>query len=153
MIIIQDNQEKIPWNFAFYGIEQITKSLNTGDYTLQGYEDVLCIERKSSTGELANNIGMKWAPFKRELERMYDFPEKYLICEFPESNIFNFPLYSTIPKSAWPKMKITANFLCSRIALIQEKYNITVLFADDKFDAEKIAINIFKEIINKYERN
>lgn len=150
MVIIQDSQEKTPWNFTFHGYEQKRKLLKTGDYTLEGYEDILCIERKNSTGELANNFGLKWKPFQREMERMLKFPERYLICEFPESHLFVFPLYSNIPKSTWPKLRIGANFMCDRINLLKERYNMNIIFANDQSGAEYEAIEIFKNVINKY---
>ncbi len=150
MIIIQDKQEKKPWDFKFYGHRQKTKYLETADYTLEGYEDILRIERKNSTAELANNCAMKWKAFQNELERLLIFPERYLICEFPESHIFEFPVNSKIPKKIWPKLTIGANFLCSRINLFKDKYGMQVIFAKNRQGAERAALEIFEKVINEY---
>ena len=60
-IVIKDTREQDGWFFSPYdkcaGMEVGT--LNTGDYTLQDFEDVVCIERKGCTSEIAMNLGRK----------------------------------------------------------------------------------------------
>lgn len=49
--IIRDTREKEGWNFDFYSSCAIeSRGLKTGDYTLEGLEEILCIERKANTG-------------------------------------------------------------------------------------------------------
>lgn len=59
--VIQDTREQKGWYFSEYdkcnGMEQ--GSLKTGDYTLKGFEDMVCIERKFSVEEIATNLGKK----------------------------------------------------------------------------------------------
>ena len=47
--VIKDTREQNGWSFSQYdkcaGMEIGT--LHTGDYTLRGFEDVICIERKA----------------------------------------------------------------------------------------------------------
>ena len=79
--VIQDTREKEGWYFSEYdkcsGMESGT--LKTGDYTLRGFEEVVCIERKASTSEISQNLGKKKAPFQAEMERMKDYPVAFLI--------------------------------------------------------------------------
>ena len=59
--VIQDTREKEGWYFSEYdkcsGMESGT--LKTGDYTLRGFEELVCIERKASTSEISQNLGKK----------------------------------------------------------------------------------------------
>ena len=52
--IIIDTREQQPWVFEDY--TTANEKLDTGDYSIEGMEDLLCIERKHSIGEIANNI-------------------------------------------------------------------------------------------------
>ena len=59
--VIKDTREQNGWFFTPYekcsGME--VKTLHTGDYTLEGFEDVVCIERKGCVAEIAMNLGKK----------------------------------------------------------------------------------------------
>ena len=92
--VIQDTREQDGWWFTKYdkcdGMEVGT--LATGDYTIKGFEDVVCIERKASVTELANNLGKKKKAFYNEMERMQDFVFKFLIFEFSLTEVAEFPL-------------------------------------------------------------
>ena len=60
----------------------ITDTLQTGDYSLVGYTDVLAIERKSSFSELWGNYSSKKRPaFEAEMERMSTIKHPYIIIE------------------------------------------------------------------------
>jgi len=76
MIIVVDNREQHP--FTFQGIKPskeapapkiVNGTLHTGDYSLQGYEDLITIERKSLV-DLYSTFGKGRERFERELERM-----------------------------------------------------------------------------------
>ena len=52
--IIIDTREQQPWSFEDYVVAN--KKLDTGDYSIEGLQDVFAIERKKSINEIANNI-------------------------------------------------------------------------------------------------
>ena len=52
--IIIDSREQKPWEFP--GHTTAVAKLDTGDYSVKGLEDILCIERKQNTSEFAKNI-------------------------------------------------------------------------------------------------
>ena len=147
IIVIQDTREQYPWDFSFFGYTQAHKCLKTGDYTLAGFEDKLSIERKKSTGELALNIGSKSKAFYAELERMRKFEYRYLILEFSEEALKEFPNNSGIPKKAQAKLRISANYLMSCVEKIRSQYDVEVIFAGSRDNAINHVINIFNEII------
>jgi len=99
MKIIRDSREKVGyWDFSFFGYEMEVSGLTTGDYAIAGMEDILCIERKKSPTEIAQNCGTDSPRFEAELERMQYYPHKYLILEFTVSDLLGFPKNAKIPK-------------------------------------------------------
>ena len=150
--VIRDTREKEDqgWWFAEtnYCTGTLQEKLDTGDYSLQGYEDKLCIERKGSISEFANNLVEK--RFTDVLDRMKGFPHKYIILEFDLENILCFPEKSGIPKYRWKTLKVTPNFLLKRVADIQVKYNIPIIFCGNKDGAQAMVLSIFKRVIEQY---
>ena len=86
--VIKDTREQDGYTFeAFTGRYtsckgMIVEKLDTGDYSLEGLEDRLCIERKGRISELAINLGKDKARFMREIERMKEFEFRFLVLEF-----------------------------------------------------------------------
>lgn len=147
MIILQDNKEKLPWNFEFYDFckGQKVTHLKTGDYIIEEHPNLVVIERKRSTGEIAINFGSKWKTFQKELERMRDsFLLKYAVFEFSQQDVLDYPRRSGVPKELWHKLKITGNLLNKRIGELA-KYDVQVIFADTRENAERITARLLKE--------
>lgn len=144
--ILIDNQEKRGWTFAAYDCKTKIVNLQTGDYSVEGQEEYLCIERKGSTGELAINLGKLRATFERELQRMQTFKHKYIICEFPEVNFYCFPVKSGIPVMSWKKLKITGLYLLKTMYELADKYDIKLIFCANKTAAEEACISIISDI-------
>lgn len=74
--VLQDTREQAPWSFNQIVIEKrlwivrrVVGTLATGDYTVEGCKDRLCIERKSSA-DLVGSVTAGNARFRREHERM-----------------------------------------------------------------------------------
>jgi hypothetical protein len=153
MIIIRDTREKEPWNLSFFPDvkEYRTQGLKTGDYTMWGYQDIVSIERKRNTSEIAINLGKKWKTFEKELKRLEPIPYKYIICEFPESDLDIFPENSGVPKKLWPTLRMSSGFLKMRLYTETIKYNIQLIFSANKSEAEQKVIEIFKEVLKTYE--
>ena len=153
-VIIEDTREKNGWDFD--GFEEckatVHRGLKTGDYTLEGLEDILCIERKASTGELAMNLGKKQKQFDAEIERMSEFRWAYILCEFSIDTLMQFPKGSTIPHNRWKYLRMNGKFMWRKICEYKEKHGVETLFCDTKANAEESAIQIFNkvtEIINR----
>jgi len=147
--IIVDTREQQPWHFqSFANVVTISQKLDTGDYTLKGFEDVLCIERKMSVPELAKNIIEK--RFTKELERMSDFHHSFLILEFDYKHIDNFPNGCGLPQKVKSKIRITPQFIMKRLAEIQVNYDVHILPCSHKLYAENVAMNIMKRVREKY---
>lgn len=58
----------------------VARALKTGDYTLDGFEDVFTVDRKGSSNEFVGNLYDD--RFLRELVRMRDFEYAAIVLEF-----------------------------------------------------------------------
>lgn len=149
--VIRDTQEKKGyWQFnkSEYCAGTIDRSLDTGDYTLEGMEDIFSIERKASTGELAGNVLTK--RFINELKRANQLKHFFILCEFNIKDVLSFPFNSNIPPRVWPKLKITASLLLKKIIEFEIEYNVKFIFCGSAENAKEVSRSIFKKMIEKY---
>lgn len=143
-LVLRDTREQTGWDFPAkapcLGTREAT--LKTGDYTLEGYEGVLAVERKRSTGEIAANLveGRFW----RELERLDAFAHPYLVCEFTLADVLAFPHESGIPRPRWRSLRVSAQFLLKRLMELQVRHRTRVIFAG--VNAREFLSSLFKRI-------
>jgi len=141
--IIVDTREQKPWDFN--NNFNITKAkLDTGDYSIAGLENLLCIERKSSVNEVSNNITEK--RFKDVLDRMAGYPHAHILFEFDLYDILQFPRNSGIPQKLWKKLRITPLYLLKYITEINTIYGIHTHFCGNRESAMALAISIMKRV-------
>jgi hypothetical protein len=128
----------------------IVKKIDTGDYTLLGMEDKLCIERKASVSELAINLGKDKRRFLDEIERMKSFPYKFLILEFSLEDLMIFPEGSNIPQEKWPSIVMTNKYMLKMLTEFQMYNGIHVLFCGNKKNAKLMINSILKRVNEHY---
>lgn len=132
LVILADTREKKPWACAFADeVKHIT--LATGDYTLEGFEEVLAIERKRSVAELATNVTED--RFKNWTARLSEFPRPYIICEFSLEDVYAYPKGSSIPRHRWRYIRVRGKYIMKRVFELQEM-GIEVIFAGSREAAE-----------------
>lgn len=154
MMILEDTREKKPWSFSFFGAEQTRTVVKTGDYTLEGYEHAITIDRKRSIAEVYQNLFKEYPRFKKEMERMEGM-EAYVLCEFPYSDVLTFP--ESMPlvwcTKAKKKMPLTLRFesedVIKRIDMIKERHGVQFIYCDSRKEAESEAFKILKEFYEK----
>ena len=173
--VIKDTREQDGWFFSPYdkceGMEVGT--LHTGDYTLKGFEDIVCVERKASVTELAMNLGRKKKAFYDEMERMKDFHFRFLILEFSASDVIEYPMSLLDPKDksnyelykegkiSKPKgkrfdivnqTKLTGRYLMKSLMEIVIQHDINLMFCDNKQNAFIVCNSIFKRLSELFEK-
>ena len=131
-LVIRDTREQTGWQFTAGKTCLGTKAgtLKTGDYTVEGYENLLSIERKGSVQEFAQNLMDD--RFFRDMERMKEYKYAYLILEFTAEDLFNYPESANIPSAAKARIRTNGNFLMSKTMHLQNNYPIKVFFAGRK---------------------
>lgn len=147
--IIVDTREQKPWDFND-NFNIAKAKLDTGDYSIAGLEDILCIERKCSPNEISNNITEK--RFKDVLDRMAGFPHAHIIFEFDLYDILQFPRNSGIPPKLWKNLRITPLYLLKYITEINTIYGIHTHFCGDRSTAQALAISIMKRVNEQHNR-
>ena len=140
--IIVDTREQQPWSFEHYTTAH--RKLDAGDYSIEGLENILAIERKKSVNEIANNIIEP--RFKDAIARLAQHKYSFLLLEFDIQDVLVYPIGSSLPKKLWDKVKISPAFLMKHILEWQLVHNIKVMFCGSPSDAEKTAEYIFKKI-------
>ena len=146
--IIVDTREQKPWQFAHQATAN--HKLDTGDYSIEGLQHLLCIERKKRASEFANNIVE--SRFQDVVMRMSQLKYSFLLLEFNLNDLLIYPVGSTVPKLMWDKIKITPAFLMKHILELQLNHNIKVYFCGNSSNAEKMAEFILKKV-NYLERH
>jgi ERCC4-type nuclease len=140
--IIVDTREQQPWEFEHHTVAH--KKLDTGDYSIDGLQHLLGIERKKSISEFANNITE--SRFKDVIMRMSQLKYSFLLLEFDLEDVLIYPIGSTVPKKMWDKIKISPAFLLKHIIELQINHNIKVIFCGDATNAQKMAEHILKKV-------
>lgn len=143
--IIVDTREQQPWEFSHY--TTASKKLDTGDYSIEGLENIIAIERKKNVTEIANNIVEP--RFKDVLERLKNIKYPFILLEFNLKDILIYPIGSNVPKHMWDKLKISSNFLLKNITDWELEYNIKVFFCGSPTNAERLATYLFNKIYFK----
>lgn len=88
--IIVDTREQDSLSFeGFRGVESVRSGLKTGDYSVQGYEDKICFERKSVADLVGTLIGGH-ERFLREMDRMKDYEDKYILVEHTAGTVYRY---------------------------------------------------------------
>ena len=121
----------------------VREKLDTGDYSLRGYEELLAIERKGKISEFARNIVEN--RFERELERLEDFDYPFMLLEFDMKDVLDYPRSSKLPNSKRRLTKVTGGFILKRIIEFQIRYKTKILLCGE--EGWKVALSIFKRVV------
>ena len=150
-VVIRDTREKPGqgWSFAASASCAGTRiaTMKTGDYTLEGFEAVVCVERKGSIAEFAGNLCQD--RFRRELDRMASFKHCVVVLEFNMDDIMMWPQGSGIPKHRQQYMKITKHVILKKFWELQRDYpHISFLFVGRH--GKDVVSSLFKRIVESY---
>jgi len=135
--IIIDSREQRP--FTFQNIkpdppETVIQGLSTGDYSVIGLENNVCVERKSMA-DLFGSVGKGRARFEREMQRLSAFDYAAIVVESDIQKWFmNPPVRSKMnPKSVF-----------RTVIAWSQRYNVHIWPMWDRQAAEKITYLILK---------
>jgi ERCC4-type nuclease len=143
MTIIKDSREKegLGWNFRASancnGME--VAKLETGDYSLKGYEHLVMIERKT-IADLWGTLTANRERFMKEMDRALAFPIRYLIIEGTVKDVDSGFRYS----------KVTPEYIHSTLISLQVKYGLHVIFVDKRSDITQAFVRRLLAKLFKY---
>lgn len=142
MIIKVDTREKQPYEFtSFPEVETVKWKLDFGDYTLEGFEKDICVERKS-LDDFVNSICGDRFRFK---ERIKEISEniKYA-CVVVEGSMLDI-----IEKKYFGRMKPSS--VLGSLLSIQLDYGIAVQLCENRVAAQAYALAFMSYAARKIE--
>lgn len=146
--IIQDTREKKPIDFKddmdFPSV--VVRKLNCGDYSLDGFEDIIVIERKANGDELLSNITTEKERLDAEFQLMGNIKHKFVVIESEISEICNPKSYygSKFFKNPAAAPAIVLNYLTN----LMVHHNIHVIFAGAR--SKSIIKNLLKSFYDQH---
>lgn len=126
-IIVIDSREQAP--LVFRNLPSITAGLVTGDYSIQGLEDLFSIERKSLDDITACCSGENRQRFERELCRLRGMDFARLLIVGSMADILAHRYISKIPPAS----------VLGSLAAWEIRYDVPVVWADTP---ETAALNV-----------
>jgi len=150
--VIKDTREQQGYFFNPYQscAGMIDRKLDTGDYSILGLEDKICIERKATPTELALNLGSNKSTFMREINRMQDYEHKFLILEFGLDDLADFPNNSSIPEVKRKSIKVTGKYITKCLMEFMIYDDIQVIFCNNKHNAFLMVSSLLKRLNEMY---
>lgn len=139
IIILRDDREKKGWTISHLKFQFKKKRLKIGDYTIEGGEHILAIEKKSGLAEFIGNVTGKKRKrkFEQFLERLSRMPFCCIIIEDHLGNIGK--VFGQLKYSGQGPKNIY--YWLARIIL---EYRIPVIFLDSKgFEKQSFLYQLF----------
>jgi len=125
IIILADQREKTPYDYKPYIYRGVVErvdvvKLETGDYTMPGYENIICVERKAP-GDICSCIFEK--RFRAELERMQLLKESHVVIDADIEYLADYPRW--LPASVQSRIKVDGPLVLRQILEYQHEYPLT----------------------------
>ena len=94
--VVVDSREQLPYEFSgmvgpagdMLAIPTVVRGLASGDYSIEGMEDQLAVERKSMD-DLFSSVTWDRDRFEREIERMNSYRSAFVVIEATWPEIMN----------------------------------------------------------------
>ncbi len=143
MIIAIDTREQRPFTFEDIDPQPVTevKTLQTGDYSIVGYESEIVVERKSCT-DLFGSVGKGRNRFHDEFLRMVPFRYAAVVCEADWLGIMRSP-----PQ----RSKLPPKVVLATMIAWQQRYGVHFWACPTREFAEKTTYRILERFYKDYQ--
>ena len=126
--IVQDDRERKPWKFLSEKHTIVRRRLKTGDYSIDGWEDKIAIEKKSGWGELLANLSKGDRPrFLRFLQRLSQYEAKVMVIEQPLTERVVHATVQRVKRSSHGKCQLSEDTVWYWVAEIEGRYGIPII--------------------------
>lgn len=146
-VCVQDSREQLPWQFD--GIPTVVRKLDAGDYSVEGLENVIAIERKSLS-DFLGSITFGRARFEAEMDRLASYERALIVVEAH---------LDTILRGAY-RSSVTPQAIVGSVASIHSRWGVATVFIGglknehpvyaendgDDFAADRRAAQLFARI-------
>ncbi len=139
--ILIDKREKLPYSFQGYPVETKQAHLKTGDYSMEGYENKITVERKSKE-DLYGSLGKNRDRFKKEFERLSKFEYAALVIESSLSGLL-------IPP---PRSQLKPRAVIQSLISWSIRYRVYIFFSDNRPYSECLIYSLFEKYLYNLKR-
>ena len=137
MIVVRDSREQKGYNFAEYpDVEIVRGTLPQGDYSIQGLENFVAVERKSLS-DLAMCLGRDRDRFFRELLRARGMESFSIVCE---------GTWSELSKGQYPS-RLNPQSATATVCAIMSRLRIPIVFCGSRKEAEAVTHNLLRQYL------
>ena len=141
LTLITDTREQLSLDFSkFKNVDVIRKKLDTGDYSVSGYEDSLCIERKA-INDVVSTLISNHQRFLREMERTKTYKECYILIEHSPSILYNY-----CARHGWQNK---FDVVIQSLLAYAYHYQVRVRFCKDREDMAKYIVTKAREFLKE----
>ena len=133
-IVVDTREQKPLWKKGV-----IVKGLKVGDYSIDGYEDKIAIERKSAM-DLFGTMGKGNKRFHAELEKARSYDYFAIVIETNYGNIYNKEFENAY------RSKMKGFIVISTLFTFHMKYGVPIFMCNGRSEAKKV----IKELLNFY---
>jgi ERCC4-type nuclease len=137
VVIVVDTREQEPYSFDPAHVTCVRRALPVGDYSLQGYESAIAIERKSLEDFVASTITAR-ARFRRELRGLSEYDLGCVVVEASLDDVLAHRYRSGAHPSA---------VLGATLSIIVD-HGVPVFFCGDR----QIACRFVEGLLRRYHR-
>ena len=138
-VIVIDSREQREWQFSD-AVETVRGTLHTGDYSLQGHESTVTLERKS-LADLVGSVIQDRERFSRELERMASFAFRAVLIESDLSAVRDHLYLSKAHPSA----------VFGSVCCLHADYNVPFIWCHDRPIAARVAERLLRRLHERFE--
>ncbi|MBU1067433.1 hypothetical protein KKE60_06570, partial [Patescibacteria group bacterium] len=131
-VIVVDTRESSPYRFK--GEKLIHKKLDTGDYSVKGFEDRISIERKTH-GDFLGSITRGRKRFLAEMLRMNTYAIKAVVIEAE---------FGLISRGAYPYAKVNPEAAIGTMIKIIVDFGIPVVTAVNRAKSEEFVLRMLR---------
>lgn len=129
-VVVIDTREQTPYRFA----RSVPGTLAAGDYSIQGLEDRVAIERKTKA-DAFNSLGRDRKRFEREMERLSALDYAAVVIEAGVPDFLSAPPFSRMnPKAA-----------INSVLAWSVKYRVCVFFAGDRRHGNAVTARLLEK--------
>jgi ERCC4-type nuclease len=125
--IVRDTREKKPYGFGDYSVSTVDKTLETGDYTVEGHENEFAIERKTKS-DFLSSITHDRDRFENEFKRASELDRPLVVLV--ESPLIHFERGYYYPD-------VSSSSVIGTIDAWSDRYNAEFVFTQDRCEGEK----------------
>lgn len=160
LTIIIDTREQSPFfTEPIEGVFTVRRKLDAGDYSIQGFEQAIAVERKE-VSDFVSSITHERERFEKMLERMGSMERKYLVVEATWGMIESYAKhgrkktdegFKTLKFNKRKGFNVSPEAVFGSVVALTLKYNVIPFFARDKTEAERFTLFVLEKFF-KYKR-